>query len=258
VGNVEEIGVSSRVWRRAEATLERVVLGVGRARNSVEKPTLVSSIPPESAASAAQIDRQSERIADLEEQLRRTSGENTDLRQQLSALRSELQEAYRKAEQRGYEAGMREASAKIHQSVEDHARAWKAATDEMLRANEAKLHALRSEISDMVLAAVAKVIGEQLANPSLVRASTEQLLRESGAGAPLRVLLAPLQHEQLTKAGGAQLAWFRDHRLEIGADERVQYGGCILETPQGIVDGRYEVQLEKLRQILAPHYGAAR
>ena len=91
----------------------------------------------------------------------------------------------------------------------------------------------------------------------LARASTEQLLKESGLNPPLRVLLSPAQHEQLMESGGAQLAWFRDHRLDLAADARVQHGGCLLESPRGIIDGRFEVQLEKLREIVAGHYAGA-
>ena len=233
--------MTPRVWRRSEPTAERVVLGV-RSRSPAEKPTLVP----------AQVDARIERIEALEKQ-------NESLQQSLQALKSELQDARRDAEQRGFEAGMQDAGRKIDRELEQRAAAFKTATDEMLRANDQKQQALRTEIADLVLAGVIKILGEQLLNANFVRASAEQLLKESGATtAPMRVLLSPQQHEQLTRSAGAPLAWFRDRRLEIGADERVQYGGCILETPQGIVDGRFEVQLEKLHQVLRSHSGASR
>jgi flagellar biosynthesis/type III secretory pathway protein FliH len=38
--------------------------------------------------------------------------------------------------------------------------------------------------------------------------------------------------------------------LEPRADDRVSRGGCILETPLGIVDARLEVQLAALERAL--------
>lgn len=250
-----------RVWR-VEASHERVVLGPQQARDLREAvPTLVHSNPEPSESSARlhqQMHEQKERIAALEARLRAVEDDNTVRLEQLTDLRAGLQEAHREAQERGLEAGMRDAEARVQRHLEQQTSGWKAATEEMLRQNESSLQALRAELTDVVLAAVAKVLGEQLANPNVVRASTEQLLKECGVGGPIRVLLAPAQHEQLMKSGGAPLAWFRDRRLEIGVDERVRFGGCLLETAQGIVDGRFEVQLEKLRQVLAPHYGARR
>jgi flagellar assembly protein FliH len=243
--------VSPRVWQRFEATQERVVLGTSRTRALVEKPTLVPTPSPESIASAAQ-------IKELEERLSELTAQKEQLQQALTSLQSELQETQRAAEQRGFETGMRESDARITRQLEQHAGAWKGAAEEMVRQNDARLQSLRSELAELVLVAVAKIMGEQMANPNMARASAEQLLKESGAGTAMRVLLAPLHHEHLMRSGGAALAWFRDRRLELAADERIQYGGCILETPQGLVDGRFEVQLENLRQTLQPHYGAPR
>lgn len=239
-----------RVWR-AEASHERVVLGPQRPRAVREAvPTLVHSIP--------EPDEQSERIAALEARLRAVEEQKAALADELEDLKASLQDAHREAQQRGLEAAKHEAEARSQQHLEQQAAAWKTTAQEMLRQNESSLQALRGELTEVVLAAVAKVLGDQIANPQLVRASTEQLLKECGVGGPIRVLLAPAQHEQLMKSGGAALAWFRDRRLDIGMDERVRFGGCLLETAHGIVDGRFEVQLEKLRQVLASHYGAGR
>jgi flagellar assembly protein FliH len=38
--------------------------------------------------------------------------------------------------------------------------------------------------------------------------------------------------------------------VEIAADDRVELGGCLLETPSGTLDSRLEVQLANLRRTL--------
>ena len=39
-------------------------------------------------------------------------------------------------------------------------------------------------------------------------------------------------------------------RLELVADERVELGGCLIETDGGTLDGRLETQLKRLRDTL--------
>jgi flagellar biosynthesis/type III secretory pathway protein FliH len=59
------------------------------------------------------------------------------------------------------------------------------------------------------------------------------------------------------KSGAAQTGWLKERRLEIASDARVTHGGCLLETPGGLIDGRFESQLTRLHEILSAHYAGS-
>lgn len=177
----------------------------------------------------------------------------------LEALQTSLLAEQARAKEQGYAEGLRQAQAAAQRALEEQLTHWRQSAEEMLRASDARTQALRTEITDVVMASLVKILGEQAANPHMIRAAVEQTLKESSAGAPLRVLLAPAQFEQLMKSGAAQLGWFKERRLEIAPDARVTHGGCLLETSSGFIDGRLETQLARLHEIISTHYtGSAR
>ncbi len=70
----------------------------------------------------------------------------------------------------------------------------------------------------------------------------------------LVVRVSPRDHELLA-AEGLKPKNGDAHAVELLADERVELGGCLIETGGGTLDGRLETQLKRLRDTLL---GAAR
>jgi len=198
------------------------------------------------------------KISELEHVLEASRHESQERSAQLTQIESRLDAERAAACDRGYAEGVDKAAAAARLEAEHQARQWQRTAEEMLRAHESRWQTMRNDLTDVVMGAVIKMLGEQLAHPQAIRAAIEQTMRESSVGAPLRVLVAPSQYDQLTKAGGSHLAWFKERRMELAPDARVTHGGCLLETTAGYIDARFETQLTKLREIVATHYAAAR
>ncbi|MBI3900278.1 MAG: hypothetical protein HY308_18595 [Gammaproteobacteria bacterium] len=103
---------------------------------------------------------------------------------------------------------------------------------------------------EIVYEAVVKIIGERMTQRDAVVATVREVIRHAKERNRLVARVAPYD-----------LAWIEMERLrlidglntgdvELVADERVQMGGCLLETPAGNLDGRLEIQLEQLRDAL--------
>ena len=262
-----------RLWRDAPLTDERVVLGSAHspgaqgaggsvaigAQNAREGASGIgvqathSAMTAEIAILRDQLSKAQERCAALAVDAKNSQRATEDAEEALLALRADIERERASAQEKGHTAGVEKARGELETQMQG----WRRASEEMLRSHDERWQALRGELADVVMAAVAKIIGEQSAHPQLARAAVEQVLRESGVSAPARVLLAPSQYEQLMKAGAAQLAAFKERRLELAADSRVAHGGCVIETAAGLIDGRFEVQLGKLREIVASHFGGA-
>jgi len=117
------------------------------------------------------------------------------------------------------------------------------------RAAEQDVDSLADAAVEVVYEAVLKILGKELVNAEGVVGIVREAIRHAKDRSNLIVRVAP-----------ADLAVIRSHGLEpdrrgtpnfqIAADDRVELGGCLLETPAGNLDGRLETQLQLLRETL--------
>ncbi len=113
--------------------------------------------------------------------------------------------------------------------------------DEMVRSAEQDLAALALEIASKVLRR------EVAADPSVVLTMVESALEKVGGTDSVRILVHPedaeLVRERWSDLRGA-VAFGAN--WEVIGDERVDRGGCIIETKSGMVDSRIEAQLAEI------------
>jgi flagellar assembly protein FliH len=254
---------SLRIVRRLSHDVERVTLGMAAKAVSPSMTAEVQSSRERVAAIAAtneSAEEHAREIGALRSRLESSEREREQLEAALASLRSEIESARENARKEGYRDGATKAQREVEREAEralsEQLAQWRTSTAEAAQGFESRIQSVRSELSEVVLAGVTKILGEHLVNPTSIRAMLEQVLREAGLTGPVRVLLAPSQFEQLTRMGAAQLASLRERKMEVAPDSRVAHGGCLVETPTGLVDGRFEVQLAKLREIVSSHYGA--
>lgn len=242
-----------RIVRRASSADGRVPLGPkpaapSRSASRIESPPLyVEQLPDERA----------QKIAQLESQAMQLREERDRMRINLSNLEAQIEDARASARREGHAEGQNVAQRELERDRAACIAEWRGTMEQQARQFDGRIHALQSELTEIVSAAVAKLLGDHVATPAGTRAAIEKTLREAGVGAPIRVLIAPTQFEQLTRHGASHLAAFRDRRIEVAPDVRVSAGGCLIETPSGIVDGRFDTQLAMLRQIVAGHSRSA-
>jgi type III secretion protein L len=74
-----------------------------------------------------------------------------------------------------------------------------------------------------------------------------EVLRKAGYQEKMVVKVSPDDHELLSKH---RLRLSSIKNIEFVSDEKVKLGGCIVKTDSGMIDGRLEVQLQALYDIL--------
>lgn len=148
----------------------------------------------------------------------------------------------------GREEGLAEARAEQAQLRED--------LQELLDAIERERRRLWTEseqtMVELVMEIARKVIkeGAELDSGIAVAAVRHALLRSASAETVrIRVHAADLES---VKAHREELLTLVDgiRQLEIVADRRVGPGGCVVETPGGVVDARMETQLDEVESAL--------
>lgn len=248
---VETLMSESRIWRYAGQAEGRVRLGVAEPAAAAEQPS-------DTCESLYDLRRDLESrgacVRELEARLAALKTQHDEKQEALEQLRKDLSAAREAAQREGFKAGLEKGEAQYQQEFERQMAALRQMLQQMAEGADQRWRERESELTEVVLAAVAKVMGDQMAHPQTIRSSIEQAMKESAVASPLRVLIAPGHYDQLMKGAHAQLTALRDRRIEIAPDQRVAFGGCLLETHNGAIDARFEVQLQRLREIVSGHY----
>lgn len=168
-----------------------------------------------------------------------------------AAAAEDLVRRRREAEQEGYQQGLSRGKAESERTRE----AQKQRFDELLAAIEAErnryLNRLEDGVPEVVMEAMARLLGRALASPAGTIASIREIIQTHCASqSSLVVRIAPSDFAFLGEAGVAAIGAGLRSSIQVESDERVQLGGCLIETPAGNLDARLEVQLERLKQAI--------
>jgi flagellar assembly protein FliH len=110
--------------------------------------------------------------------------------------------------------------------------------------------ALAAGCCEIVLEVLKKLAGPLLAAPEAVTGAVTQVLQRLKTDQRVVVRVRPGELETLTAAKPALERALAGAELTLVADQRVELGGCIVESALGNLDGRLEVQLGELYEIL--------
>jgi flagellar biosynthesis/type III secretory pathway protein FliH len=226
---------------------------------TAEQPVLTidTSIPPAQriAELEALLTDARSQLAEREAQLHEARDNTAASTEELAQLQQGLSTAQNAAEQRGYTDGSAAARADVQTEIDRNGAAWEQGLADLAERHREYGAQLQLAAGDIALAATVKIIGERLVDAEHIGRAIEHIIRESGLGGALKIYVAPTHYDELTRNGSVQRLAGR--QIDLQADARVEYGGCLLEASDAAVDGRYEVQLKKLQQIVAEFSNAA-
>lgn len=170
------------------------------------------------------------------------------------------EQAQREGYQRGYEQGYTDGT----QHAREHARAQLRDALERLQAQvaevihavqaqyEAYLHHAESQMLELALEVARKIVREELKlHPEHALAIVRDALRRVQGFVHLRIRVNPLDLE-LVRQNRPMLLQIVDGTdgIEIVEDRRVDQGGCVIETEQGVYDARIRTQLAELERVI--------
>lgn len=175
-----------------------------------------------------------------------------------SLLSEELTLVHEKARASGYEAGTQRAQAEAAQAADRTLSALSGVVSAADAAFDQECAELAETCADVVAEVLAKIAGSALASREAIVGTVMTVLSriKEDRAATIRVHADDLpilqQHEQrLAQQLGPR-------KFTLVADARVTVGGCIVETSQGSLDGRLEVQLREMCETLRSAKAAGR
>ena len=192
----------------------------------------------------AQVNREQEsELKQTKDKLVQTETEMQRLLGDIEALR---QDAVETARESGYTTGYDEGQAQLKlqgQRLEEIIQKFNQSRKDAFDLAE-------DEIVEVVFASVSKILGEAFVSADSVIASVKQAIKQLICRDRLVIHLSPKDKRLVEEAVAGDTEEIFGTAAEITADERVELGGCIIQTRTAGLDARLEIQLQQLRDCL--------
>jgi type III secretion protein L len=229
------------IWLRqpnTERTTAGANTGVGVASDIV---------PRESLAALTQLDAgylalQRQHAEVLSQAARDADAMLAAARADADALRADARREYDTAQQRGYDAGCRDALSQ-----------WYARTAQLLDERYELQMSLRQRVADLVVSAVEKIVINEQPAALFARASdvVERIIEGSRT---LQIRVHPDERDAAVEEFSRAAAQWRERgqlvQLTIQADRTLEPGACVCDTDIGSVDASLKVQIEAVRMAV--------
>ncbi|MGQ5524422.1 FliH/SctL family protein [Chitinimonas sp. PSY-7] len=166
------------------------------------------------------------------------------VREEMQAEATKLAQA---AQTRGYEEGLKQAAQQVAQEAEQRAAKIQTLLESITEHCRQALTGTEELAAQIAYETVCKIAGEHLITTNGVLAIAQKAIEAVGQQAVLKIRVSPqdlalLAIEDASTPSSSVLTWM--------PDERIQAGGCIVETTLGELDARLDGLLAKTRQAL--------
>jgi flagellar assembly protein FliH len=161
----------------------------------------------------------------------------------------ELAAAREREEQRGHAAGHAQGLADAQAAYRDKLAHLEQLIENAGRSFSAQIEGLEDIAVSIAFESLAKLLGDALVTREGVRAIVSQVLQCTKEQERLIVRLSPSDfYLLLQQASDAPL--LAQTGVELVPDDRIELGGCLVETGTGSLDARLETQMQALRRVL--------
>jgi flagellar assembly protein FliH len=165
-------------------------------------------------------------------------------------------EGYQRGYDDGYHDGAREAQQRADAELQHTIETLRAHLQQVIQGvhaqHEAYLKHAEAQMLDLALEVARKVVREELKlQPAHVLAIVRDTLRRVQGFGRLRIRVNPLDVDLLRQNRPSLLQVVDGvEGIEIVEDRRVDQGGCVIETEQGVYDARIRTQLGEIERVL--------
>ncbi len=199
--------------------------------------TLRQSIPAETKRlHSLDVSTKIEELNHLKIRVKDLEAENNDLKDGLKQIEDDSRKA-------GYQQGLELAQEHFAEELESLSSLF----DQIDLSLQNAMKSISEDIATVVIEANTRILGKQMLEKKLAIDVVLEVLRKAGYQEKMVVKVSPDDHELLSKH---RLRLSSIKNIEFVSDEKVKLGGCIVKTDSGMIDGRLEVQLQALYDIL--------
>ncbi len=161
-------------------------------------------------------------------------------------LQDKLKEEY----QRGFQDGQQKIKIDLEKDYADKLYKKYQEVYHVLEAYENKMEEYESAFEILVIktahALASKIIGKEIEEESIVNNSIKNAISKIIGANEVRIRINPNDLDIIDEYSKGLLNKSTFNKIKFEPDERIEKGGCLIETDIGNVDARISVQLEEL------------
>ena len=230
---------------------------INDAVSEVALPDMINDVQasqPEAANNNAavcvneEIAEYARRESDLRGQLHEAVARVTEFEQDIEVRR---REAIEQGRAEGYRAGVEEAQALLGERIAD----WDRLLGGVRQAAGETIGGLEEASVAIVFEALLKMIGRAATDKEAIKGMVRQVLAQAKDSRAVIIKVAPRDYA-LIKDSKGDLIDSDSTSIEVVADDRIEFGGCLIETETGSLDGRLQIQIQRMYETLMRAYQA--
>lgn len=188
--------------------------------------------------------------SDADRKLTEANARALDAESQLREILKDIDSIRHAASEEGYAIGYEEGIQAGNTALKEQKESMQRLLDSLADKYAGEIAQLDDAIVEIIFSALRKILGEILIEPEAVVASVKQAIKHIIQRDKLVVHISETDMRLLRQLPGATRDLIADRQVELVSDDRVTLGGCIVQTDNGSLDARIEVQLQQLRDRL--------
>ncbi|ODB95128.1 hypothetical protein A3197_17335 [Candidatus Thiodiazotropha endoloripes] len=180
---------------------------------------------------------------ELEAALKQSQDKAELTQQKLLDLERDIELIQRKAQDHGHKTGYEAGQEEGRSLFEKQAAQITTLINSLSSTRTGLLKLAEDDIAEVVFSAVTKVLGEVLIEPEFVIAAIRQSIKQISRKENIAICLSPSDKQLIDSIPVDIINKQFGKGVQIVEDERIETGGCIVQTPMGGLDARLDVQM---------------
>lgn len=169
---------------------------------------------------------------------------------ELNRYKSEIQQLKQEASEKAYKEGYEQGFAGAKDEISERISLLNDACSQLTQKHERSLDDAEDDIVEIIYSSVCKLLCDSSLDSNSILPVVKRLAgRVISENKTINVHVSSSDYNDLA----AILPSINEnalHNINFISDDRVEYGGCIVESNSGNIDARLDVQLQKFKEIL--------
>ena len=165
-------------------------------------------------------------------------------------LQAEIDQRKIESEVTGYQDGLEKAGKELSAEYEKKIAETDSLINSLKELLTKEIYGLEDICLELVFESLAKILGTELKNEQFVTDVVSNVISRAGEGSNLIIHVNARDEEILRRNLDGIRSKTGQSNIEIIPDARVAIGGCLAQNDGGAIDGRIELQLNRLKDAL--------
>lgn len=169
----------------------------------------------------------------------------------------QMQQWRQAAERQGHEAGYKAGAAELRTQAEQELARLAALCESLKQAQREQMQQWQDFAVEFAFAVATRVLGAAAPGREGIQGMAAAALSQTGDAAVMSVRVHPNDAGWVRQLIAGRPEFADGDPVKVISDHQVAHGGCLLDTTQGTLDARLEVQLRALKDAMLASYAMA-